>query len=111
MKMKETFGTDPSTMHAAIGPSIGPDHYIVGDDVVEKVLTNFEESADRLLTEEQGMVHFDLWKANQQTLIEVGVQKIEIAEICTQCNLDDWYSHRGEHGDTGRFGVVMGLKP
>jgi YfiH family protein len=109
MKMKEIFGTDPNSLKAAIGPSIGPDHYSVGADVVEKVLCNFGEAADRLIIRDNRKTYFDLWKANQLILAEAGVSKIETAEICTQCRLDDWYSHRGEHGNTGRFGVVMGL--
>jgi YfiH family protein len=108
-KMKEIFGTDPNSLKAAIGPSIGPDHYSVGADVVEKVLCNFGEAADRLIIRDNRKTYFDLWKANQLILAEAGVSKIETAEICTQCRLDDWYSHRGEHGNTGRFGVVMGL--
>jgi YfiH family protein len=110
-KMKVTFGTVPSNLQAAIGPSIGPDHYVVGTDVVEKVVSNFGESANRLIIHDQGKMYFNLWEANQLILAEAGVSKIETAGICTQCSLDDWFSHRGEHGNTGRFGVVMGLYP
>jgi copper oxidase (laccase) domain-containing protein len=39
----------------------------------------------------------------------MGVSHIEVSGICTACNLDDWFSHRGEEGDTGRFGVLMAL--
>jgi YfiH family protein len=109
LKMRETFGTVPSDLQAAIGPSIGPDHYSVGADVVEKVIYNFGEAADRLIIHDQGKTYFDLWKSNQFILNEAGVSRVETAEICTQCRLDDWYSHRGEHGNTGRFGVVFGL--
>ncbi len=110
-KMEETFGTVPNNLLAAIGPSIGPDHYAIGEEVVEKVVSNFGESVNRLISHDQGKTYFDLWKANQLILKEAGVNKIETIGICTQCNLDDWYSHRGEHGNTGRFGVVMGLYP
>jgi copper oxidase (laccase) domain-containing protein len=42
-------------------------------------------------------------------LEECGVRQIELAGICTACHQEDWYSHRGEKGQTGRFGVLMGL--
>ncbi|MCK5428907.1 MAG: laccase domain-containing protein [Anaerolineales bacterium] len=42
-------------------------------------------------------------------LEQAGVCEIDISNICTACNLDDWYSHRGEKGKTGRFGVLIGL--
>jgi copper oxidase (laccase) domain-containing protein len=38
------------------------------------------------------------------------VKHIEVAGICTACNLHEWYSHRGEHGQTGRFGALIVLK-
>jgi hypothetical protein len=34
--------------------------------------------------------------------------RIEIAEICTRCNTDLFYSYRGE-GTTGRFATVAML--
>lgn len=111
IKMKQDYGTNPNDVIAAIGPSIGPDHYTVGNDVLEKVISSFGTQAEQLITDDHGKTYFDLWKANQYTLNEIGVHKIEVAEICTNCNINDWYSHRGEHGKTGRFGVVIGLCP
>jgi copper oxidase (laccase) domain-containing protein len=107
--MKLKYGTKPRDVLAAIGPSIGPDHYSVGIDVIEKVRSSFGAEADRLIIDDHGKSYFDLWKANQDVLYEVGVIRIEVSGICTNCNMDDWYSHRGEHGKTGRFGVVIGL--
>jgi YfiH family protein len=109
LKMKLKYGTRPKDVLAAIGPSIGPDHYSVGFDVIEKVRSSFGAEADRLIIDNQGKSYFDLWKANQVVLNEVGVIRIEVSGICTNCNMDDWYSHRGEHGKTGRFGVVIDI--
>jgi copper oxidase (laccase) domain-containing protein len=39
--------------------------------------------------------------------MNAGVKQVEIAGICTATNLDDWYSHRGEKGRTGRFAAVI----
>ena len=107
--MSESFGTHPKDIIAAIGPSIGPDHYSVGKDVVDRIHASFGNKAGQLIIENDEKSYFDLWKANQLILASMGVDKIEISEICTYCNLNDWYSHRGEHGRTGRFGVVFGL--
>lgn len=108
-KMKNEFGTNPDVLIAGIGPSIGPDHYAVGKEVVEKVISSFGELAEQLIIYENNKMFFNLWKANQVVLNQAGVNKIEVAEICTHCNLGDWYSHRGELGKTGRFGVILGL--
>jgi len=32
-----------------------------------------------------------------------------VAGVCTACHLEDWYSHRGEGGKTGRFGGLLAL--
>lgn len=109
LKMEQEFGTNPGDILAAIGPAIGPDHYIVGKEVIEKVVSSFGDLSENLIIKRGEKSYFNLWQANQVLLNETGVKNIEVAEICTQCKLEDWYSHRGEHGTTGRFGVVMGL--
>jgi len=109
LQMKQNYGTNPKHVLAAIGPSIGPDHYSIGSDVLEKVQSSFGEKSKQLIIDNHGKSYFDLWKANQVVLNEVGVTEIEVSGICTSCNLNDWFSHRGELGKTGRFGVVIGL--
>jgi len=107
--MVENYKTNPKDIIAAIGPSIGPDHYSVGKDVLDRVQSSFGDQAEQIIIYRLGKSYLDLWKANQIILSDLGVVKIEISEICTYCNLNDWYSHRGENGKTGRFGVVLGL--
>jgi hypothetical protein len=107
--MKSSFGTKPAQLIAAIGPSIGPDHYQVGLDVIGRVNASFEKDAQLLVCERDGKKYLDLWKTNELILWEEGVEHIEVAGMCTQCSLTDWYSHRGEHGKTGRFGALVGL--
>ena len=107
--MKEQYGSQPSDILAGIGPSIGPDHYLVGNDVIERVKLNFEVDADELISEKDGKYTFDLWKTNQLILNKAGVKQVEVAGICTQCHVDDWYSHRAESGKTGRYGAIMRL--
>ena len=112
--MQARYGARPQDILAGIGPSVGAHHYEVGPEVVQQVQQAFGADGIDLLKSPNGGgensgVQFDLWRANQQVLEEVGVRRIEIAEICTACHLEDWYSHRGEQGCTGRFGVLIGL--
>ncbi len=109
LKMMERFHSNPSNILAGIGPSIGPDHYFVKEDVVERVKSSFGISALQFLTQNNEKTYFNLWLANQWLLTDMGVKQIEVSGICTQCNLEDWYSHRGDHGRTGRFGAVISL--
>ncbi len=105
--MSEVYGCDPADLIAGIGPSIGPDHFVVRDDVRNRFLASFPEDAEKLIFEQDGLIHIDLWKANRITLENAGVTKIDTAEICTVCHLNEWFSHRGDHGKTGRFGVLI----
>ena len=107
--MQARFGSMPGDIRAGIGPSIGPDHYIVGPDVVAQVRQAFGESSYRLLTDHAGATHFDLWAANRLALEKAGVWQIELAGLCTACHTEDWYSHRAERGRTGRFGAIISL--
>ena len=108
--MQSKFHSNPLDILAAIGPSIGPDHYQVGGDVICQVEEVFDRRANDVLLSRNGDVIFDLWAANRLVLEEAGVRRIESAEICTACHPDDWFSHRGEQGKTGRFGVLIGLR-
>jgi polyphenol oxidase len=108
--MRSKYGTNPVDVIAAIGPSIGAHHYTVGPEVASRVRSSFEDSISSVLISKNGTLQFDLWAANRLVLEKAGVKSIEVAEICTACHLEDWYSHRGEQGKTGRFGVLIALK-
>jgi YfiH family protein len=108
-KMSEYYGSNPADIIAGIGPSIGPDHYHVRNDVIHEVDRSFGSESKSFLLEKEGVYSFDLWESNRWFLRQAGVEKIEIAKICTSCHLDDWFSHRAEQGKTGRFGAVIGL--
>jgi len=109
--MQQAFGSRPADLLAAIGPSIGPDHYEVGDEVVAQAREAFAAQADAFLPRHRDRTHFDLWAANRWWLTQAGMPaaQIETAGICTACHVDDWYSHRAEDGRTGRFGALLAL--
>jgi len=112
--MQAEYGAKEGNIFAAIGPSIGAHHYEIGTEVVEKVRHVFGSDADGLLSRYNGKpkgsgLQFDLWEANRLILEQAGLRNIEISGICTACHLEDWYSHRGEAGVTGRFGAVIGF--
>jgi YfiH family protein len=107
--MANIYQSKPDLIIASIGPSIGVHHYEVGQDVIKQVYKIFGNRSEELLINKNGAVQFDLWKANELLLKESGVNDIEIAGICTACNLQDWFSHRGEKGNTGRFGALIAL--
>lgn len=107
--LMEHYGSRPQDIRAGIGPSIGPCHYAVGDEVVSQTRAAFGVKADRLLMANH-QFHLDLWEANALALRQVGVEQIEISHICTACHTEHFFSHRGERGQTGRFGALIGLR-
>ncbi len=108
--MQAEYGTAPQDVIATIGPSIGAHHYQVGADVINEVRSVFGQDAQSLLSEDEGETRLDLWQANRLLLEQAGVRRIEVAGICTACHPEDWFSHRGEKGKTGRFGAILALK-
>jgi len=108
--MSKQYNSNPADVVACIGPSIGPDHYEIGADVILQVMQKFGDESEQVLKSHNGKIHFDLWKTNQILLERAGVGKIEVSGICTACHTDDWFSHRAEKGRTGRFGALISLQ-
>ncbi len=108
--MQAAYGTAPADVQAAIGPSIGPDHYQVGPEVVEAVQQSFQTTDGLIRHAADGSTYLDLWKANRRLLDEAGVRKIEVAGLCTASNTAEFFSHRAERGKTGRFCAIIALK-
>lgn len=107
--MQLAFGTHPGDIQAGIGPSIGPQRYQVGEEVVEAVRAAFGQVTGLVRRAADGSAHFDLWAANRLALERAGVTQIEVAGLCTASHVDEFFSHRAEAGRTGRFGVVVML--
>lgn len=109
--LQSEFDSRPAELVAAIGPSIGPCCYEVGEEVTDAVRRAFTRP-EELLPAPIGKHrrHFDLWAANRRLLAEAGVRQIEVAGLCTACRTDEFYSHRAERGRTGHFGALMALR-
>ena len=108
-RMVTAFGSQAKDLQAGLGPSIAGHHYPVGTEVVAEFRRSFGETAEAHLSNVGDGTHLDLWSANVQLLHEEGVDQVEVSGLCTACLTDDWYSHRGEHGTTGRFGALLAL--
>jgi YfiH family protein len=108
--MTQAYGCKPSDIQAGIGPSIGPERYQVGEDVVGAVHTYFG-TTDGLIRRDptDHTTYLDLWAANRLDLERAGVEQIEVAGLCTAQRTDEFFSHRAENGRTGRFGAVVSL--
>lgn len=108
--MRDNFDCQPNDIEVVIGPAISQGNYQVGEEVVEAAEAYYGDDSDLIARDPfDGTAYFDLWKANQLDFERQGVTKINVMGICTYDNTQDFFSHRGENGQTGRFGVVMSL--
>ena len=110
--MKSKWDCKPADIICAIGPSIGPCCYQVGPEVIALVKNSFP--GERNLIHDitlDGKGYLDLWQVNKVQLLEHNIpeQNIEVAELCTCCHPDIFFSSRKDNGKTGRFaaGIMM----
>lgn len=108
-KMVLKYNSSPDNIVAAIGPSISPDIYEVGNEVVEKVKKSIPNADTLLHKNSSGNFHVNLWEANRQVLLENGLNEknIEILGECSFSESDKYFSARKEGLDTGR--MVSGI--
>lgn len=111
LKMMECFSTNPEDCLVAIGPSIGSCCFEVGDEVIEQINLNFSNSKQYYTFKDNGKYMVDLWKLNQNQLTSMGVplKNITSSNICTKCNKDIFFSHRGDKGNTGSLAAFLQL--
>lgn len=111
-RMVTDYGCRPSQIYAAAGPSIGPEAFEVGREVVQAFReSGFDPDSVAFVNPLTGKHHIDLWEANRQQLTASGVpsQQIEIAGICTCRNSDRFFSARKAGICSGRMltGICM----
>jgi copper oxidase (laccase) domain-containing protein len=121
----------------AIGPSICQDCYEVSEDVAEAFAKELElplpveeemihadpvagqrtengsiSSIIRKTPGKPGKYQLDLQLANVQILTEAGVlpEHISVTDVCTCCNKDMIFSHRGSQGRRGNMGAFLSIK-
>ena len=109
--MKTELGCNPENIIAAIGPAIGPCCYEVGQDVISVAQASLENASTLLKKNgKPAYAHFDMWEANRRQLLAADTGEIIQSRCCTACHTDTFFSHRAESGQTGRFGVMIGLR-
>ena len=106
-KMVSEYGSNSKDIIAVIGPSIGPDCFEIGQEVVD--MANDAGLAEFVIGRE-GKFYFDLWASNKHQLLEEGVlgEKIKTVGVCNHCS-PEYFSFRRDK-NTNRFAVGIMLK-
>ncbi|MDD3360054.1 MAG: peptidoglycan editing factor PgeF [Hespellia sp.] len=113
-KMSEQYGSEPSDILAAVGPSVCQDCYEVSEDVIARFREHYEKQYwDELFyKKENGHYQLNLWRANEIVFLQAGIlpEHIAVSNVCTHCNSDVLYSHRTMGNERGSLCAFFGLK-
>lgn len=107
-QMRSEYGCAVEDLVAAVGPSIGPCCYAVGEEFRERF-------APAVLARREGALWLDLWEANRRQLVAAGLreQALTVLRECTACARVEgrrkYFSHRAEQGRTGRALGLIGI--
>ena len=105
-KMAAEFGGEASEVLAGIGPCLCVECLEVGEEVGREA----EDAGASTCIVRAGFEkpHLDLRRVLLDDLKAAGVREdsIEVSGECPRCASGKYFSHRGEGGKTGRFGLV-----
>lgn len=102
--MQKHFATRPEDIQVTLGPSIRQCCYEVDAKVQAPVAEAFDTTVIVPRFQRPGHYWFNMQAAIREDLMRAGVQaeSIEDTGICTSCRVEHLFSHRCEHGQTGR---------
>lgn len=95
-------GGDPKNLLVCISPSLGP--------TAAEFKNYAQELPSSFFPFQSSPTYFNLWEISRAQLKAAGIlpQHIQIAEMCTYLNADDFYSYRRDK-NTGRHGTLVAL--
>ena len=110
--LARAFGARPADLVAAVGPSIGPCCYEVGDEVREAMRGGALDGLDVeawFTTGVRGRPFLDLWRATADQLEAAGVPRgrIHVSRLCTVTHSEAFYSYRSDGAGTGRMAAIV----
>jgi YfiH family protein len=113
--LEREFGSRPIDLVAAIGPSVGPCCYEVGELVREAFAQagTGSEQMDRWFKKDgSDRLFLDLWGATRDQLEAAGLspERIHVAGLCTMTHRDRFYSYRADGPGTGRMAGAIRMK-
>jgi polyphenol oxidase len=109
------FDIRPTTLSAAIGPSIGPCCYEVGDELIGAFAADgwAKDDLARWFTRRDGKLYLDVWQANADQLVTAGVplERVHVSRLCTACHVDWFNSYRRDGAGAGRLAGFIRPQP
>jgi len=107
-EMTRLFNTNPEDVVCTIGPAICMECYEVSHDLFVSFRDKFGFSD--AIAEKEGRYYLDLMLINRHILENAGVGRIAVSDLCTKCNCDNLYSHRGLGPERGLLSSVIEIR-
>jgi YfiH family protein len=104
--MRERLGEPDARLIAYLGPAIGPDHFEVGGDVLQAMMSGLEGAAAAFVPAGAGKYRADLFALGRMALAAAGVDAVFGGGVCTVCDPARFYSHRRDR-ITGRHAALV----
>ncbi len=101
----------PSELRAWIGPGIGQAAYEVDDAVVAALQKAVPGAKSCFRASRAGHCLADLKGLASRALNQAGVTDVTDARLCTASDSERFYSHRRDHGRTGRQATLIWFDP
>lgn len=110
-KMTYEYGSILEDVEIFIGPAIKGCCYEISRDLFEQFKGRYNNYLEAF-SNKGNNYNLDLQTINYNQALDKGVldEKIYMAEICTSCNIDRFYSYRKENGTNGRLVTAISLK-
>ena len=99
----------PARVVAAIGPCIGFDAFEVGPRSARRVRRSLRARGRPIRRRDDGKGHVDLREClrRQSSMPASPADQIDTTDRCTFRDRDEFYSHRRDHGVTGRMAAMI----
>lgn len=109
-EMHKKFGTNPKDVICAIGPCICTDCYEVSEDLYQQFKNKFDFDDAIICRAEK--FYLNLALINKLILKKAGVKEdnIAISDLCTCCEKENLYSHRGLGPKRGLISSVISIR-
>lgn len=109
-KMQREFGCEPENIRAAIGPCICQHCFETDADVPEAMVETFGQEAQTAVEKCGNKYYVNLKLLNALSLQRCGVQQIDIAEECTACEPERFWSYRRVGAQRGSLAAMIVLR-
>lgn len=107
LKLINEFNSSIENIYAVIGPSICYKCFETNEEIAIKLSETIGNT--EFIRRRGQKFYADLKRINAEQIKSLGIKNIDIADYCTCCNNDKFYSYRLENKTTNRISAFLSL--